>query len=226
MPEPARRVPIVKRAIAVEGGLILLALALARLSGRSLFDLIALDWEGLLAGLLATLPLYAAMVWSTRTSLPPFPRVRRDVERLVMPMFRGLMSWEMALVALLAGVGEELFFRGLMQTGLAGVTGVWTALILTSVLFGALHWVTATYAALAGLVGLYLGAFMVVSGNLAVPILVHALYDFLALRYLVGLGNRTIAGENSGAGSERTKRGGIGGPGDGEAAAPGPGEPS
>jgi membrane protease YdiL (CAAX protease family) len=92
----------------------------------------------------------------------------------------------MLLIALLAGVGEELFFRGLLQPGLAGWTGAWTALILTSALFGVLHWITPAYAALAGLVGLYLGAFMAVSGNLLVPILVHALYDFFALRYLLG----------------------------------------
>ncbi len=88
-------------------------------------------------------------------------------------------------------------------------------MILTSILFGALHWITPTYAAIAGLIGFYLGAFMVVSGNLVVPILVHALYDFFALRYLLGR-SRDLAG-----GTGKTA-----GPGGGEAAAPGPPDPT
>ncbi len=186
MPQPPRRPTIVSRVIAVEGGLIALAWILARAFDRPLFELIVVDWEGVVAGLLATVPPYAAMVWSTRTTMPPFPQVRRDIERLVVPLFRGMSLWDMVLIALLAGVGEEVFFRGLVQPGLTGWIGVWPAVVLTAVLFGALHWITPAYAALAGLVGFYLGAFMVVSGNLVVPILVHALYDFLALRYLLG----------------------------------------
>jgi membrane protease YdiL (CAAX protease family) len=165
------------------------------------------------------------MVWSTRTSMPPFPQVRRDVERLVVPLFRGASWWDMLLIALLAGVGEELFFRGLLQPGLAGSIGAWTALILTSALFGVLHWVTPPYAALAGLVGLYLGAFMAVSGNLLVPILVHALYDFFALRYLVGR-SRELPQGGTGTGGEEAGGEKTGGPGGGEATAPGPPEPT
>jgi len=242
MPESTRRPAIVRRVIAVEGALILLAWGMARLLDRPLFELIVFDWEGIAAGLLATVPPCAAMVWSTRTTMPPFPGVRRDVERLIVPLFRGVSSRDMALVALLAGVGEEVFFRGLLQTGLAGWAGVWPALLLTSILFGALHWVTPIYALLAGLVGLYLGAFMAVSGNLIVPILVHALYDFFALRYLAGQ-SRALAEGEAATGGERAAGGGDagrsgdgtggpgagaeapGGPGGGVAAAPGPPQP-
>lgn len=233
MPEPSRRPAIVSRVIAVEGGLIALAWVLAWGLDRPLIELIVFDWEGIVAGLLATVPLYAAMVWSTRTSMPPFPQVRRDVLRLIVPMLRGVTVWQMLLIAVLAGVGEELFFRGLLQPGLGDWVGVWPALILTSALFGALHWITPTYALLAGLIGLYLGGFMAVSGNLIVPILVHALYDFFALRYLVGLG-RGLPQEESGAagaggnepdtaGEERKQ---TAGPGNGGLAAPGPPDPT
>lgn len=229
MPESPRHPPIVSRVIAVEGGLIVLAWALAWALDRPLFELIVFDWEGIVAGLLATVPPCMAMVWSTRTSIPPFPQVRRDVERLVVPLFRGASWWDMLLIALLAGVGEELFFRGLLQPGLAGWTGAWTAIILTSALFGALHWITPAYAALAGLVGLYLGVFMAVSGNLLVPILVHALYDFFALRYLLRR-SRELPQGGTGTGGEEAggeKRGGpSSGPSSGETAAPGPPDPT
>jgi len=40
------------------------------------------------------------------------------------------------------------------------------------------------YALLAGVVGLYLGGLYLLTGNLLVPIVVHALYDVVALGYL------------------------------------------
>ena len=44
---------------------------------------------------------------------------------------------------------------------------------------------TLAYAMLAALVGGYLGWLHLASGNLLVPILAHALYDFVALRLLL-----------------------------------------
>jgi membrane protease YdiL (CAAX protease family) len=45
--------------------------------------------------------------------------------------------------------------------------------------------VTAAYAVMAGFIGLYLGVLAVWHDNLLVPMVVHALYDFVALTYLV-----------------------------------------
>ena len=71
-----------------------------------------------------------------------------------------------------------------MQTNLAGAMGVVPALLVTSVLFGLVHFVTSTYAVMAGIIGVYLGVISIWSGNLLVPMVVHALYDFVALMYL------------------------------------------
>ena len=92
---------------------------------------------------------------------------------------------DMVLIAALAGLGEEVFFRGVMQTALAGSVGVWAAVALASVVFGLAHFLTLTYAVYATVIGVYLGALLIVSGNLLVPILAHAVYDLLALVYLV-----------------------------------------
>jgi uncharacterized protein len=45
--------------------------------------------------------------------------------------------------------------------------------------------VNRSYAMLAGVIGLYLGWLWMATGELLLPIAVHALYDFLALVYLV-----------------------------------------
>ena len=52
-------------------------------------------------------------------------------------MLHGVEVPEVIALALLSGFAEELFFRGLLQPALAGWTGAWTGLILTSALFGA-----------------------------------------------------------------------------------------
>jgi hypothetical protein len=87
-----------------------------------------------------------------------------------------------------------MLFRGVIQNAIAdqfvdpvGVAAGWIA---ASLLFGLLHWVTLSYAVLATLIGLYLGGLWIVTGNLLVPAVVHALYDFWALVYLVRFRHR------------------------------------
>jgi membrane protease YdiL (CAAX protease family) len=82
-----------------------------------------------------------------------------------------------------------MLFRGVIQNALSSLfppdVGPLIGLVGASLLFGVLHWLTLTYAILATLIGLYLGGAWMATGNLLVPALVHAAYDFWALVYLV-----------------------------------------
>ena len=81
-----------------------------------------------------------------------------------------------------AGIGEELLFRGFLQSWLAGVFGtVWPALLVATVAFGAVHWVSAVYFAYATLLGAVLGLIFWMTGDLLAPVLCHAVYDVVAL---------------------------------------------
>jgi membrane protease YdiL (CAAX protease family) len=91
------------------------------------------------------------------------------------------------LLSLVAGVGEEVLFRGVIQAGLAERVPAWVAVGVASLLFGAAHWLTASYAVLAALIGVYLGVLFLVTDNLLVPAVTHALYDIAALSILVRL---------------------------------------
>jgi membrane protease YdiL (CAAX protease family) len=101
------------------------------------------------------------------------------------PVLASRSAAQLALVATLAGLAEETLFRGVIQVGLTRVLPESAALVAASVAFGLAHFVTPTYAVLAGLAGLYLGSLYQLQGNLLVPIVAHALYDFMALLYLV-----------------------------------------
>lgn len=138
-------------------------------------------------GVAATLPLLAGLHWCLRTRWGPLARLVRLVEEELSPLFAGASSGEVILLAFAAGFAEEALFRGVIQEALTGPLPAWAAVLAAGVLFGVAHWVNATYAVLAMLVGLYLGAHFLLSGNLLVPVLVHILYDLVALRLLTRL---------------------------------------
>lgn len=177
--------PIVWKAILTEGVLVGLAWGLSYLLGIEPWQEVKVGWLALIWGVLAALPLLGGMVWSMHTRWSSFVQLRHFVQAYVVPLFANCSLWEMALIASLAGIGEELFFRGLLQTGLIRVSSLWLGLIITSLIFGLLHYISLLYALLAALIGLYLGLLFIASNNLAVPMIVHALYDFVALVYLV-----------------------------------------
>ncbi len=58
-------------------------------------------------------------------------------------------------------------------------------LVGSNVLFALLHPFTPAYAAIAGLLGAYMGWLGLLAGNILAPIIAHAIYDAVALA-LVG----------------------------------------
>jgi membrane protease YdiL (CAAX protease family) len=166
---------------------VLLALALGWWLAVAPFASLAWTWRGLAWGIAATAPLLLGLAWCLRTTLAPIARLVQVAEQRIAPLFAGSGPGALALVALFAGLGEEALFRGVIQPALAMHLPVWVALAATATLFGLAHWITPTYALLAGIVGAYFGGLLMVSGNLLVPIVAHALYDLVALTLLVRL---------------------------------------
>jgi uncharacterized protein len=176
-------------AVLVEGGMGLLALGLGWLLGCWPAETIQWDRAGMLWGLAATVPLVAVLAACVYIPFKVLRDLMGTIDRLVVPLFAGWSLWEMALVAGLAGLGEEMLFRGVIQnatsTWLGGDYGPVAGLVLASLLFGSAHALSPAYAVLATGIGLYLGGLWLATGNLLVPIAAHAVYDFVALVYLV-----------------------------------------
>jgi membrane protease YdiL (CAAX protease family) len=197
MDSPAdQRRNITAIAFAFEGGLGILALTFGLwldhwpLPG---VELTAEAWPAqqtaVLWGIAATVPMLLGMWLGDRFAFGPLLEVKRDVERLVVPMFANCSILDLALISLAAGFGEEMLFRGLLQSGLAEwlrpPLGPWVAVLAASFAFGLVHMVSTAYAVLATLIGVYLGVLLLCSGNLLTPVVAHGLYDFIALLYLV-----------------------------------------
>ena len=136
---------------------------------------------GILLGVPATLPPLLLFFLFLRSDRPPFRRIRAILSRVLEPLLRSLTPLGAVVLSLAAGLGEEVLFRGLVMGAILLWLGPLPAILASSLLFGALHWVTPAYAAHATLLGLYLGGLYVLTGTLLVPILVHAIYDAVAL---------------------------------------------
>ncbi len=143
-----------------------------------------------LIGILAAIPPFLFFLWTLNSSLHVFSRHKELMESLLRPFFANWSVFQLALISVCAGISEEAFFRGAVQGSLADRVGTSLALVLASVVFGAAHLITWTYAIIATFIGLYLGLLWIWTGNLLTPMITHAVYDFVALVYFLG-GNRS-----------------------------------
>lgn len=169
----------------VEGSLLLVAALVAWAAGRPLLADLRWSAGGLLVGAIAVVPMLVAFVLLMRSQRAYALRIRRFVARYLRAPALPWSGPQLAVVCVLAGLGEEALFRGAIQGALSDWLGPVPALAAASLLFGCAHLVTPAYGIIAALLGLYLGVLWLVSGNLLVPVVAHAAYDFVALYYLL-----------------------------------------
>jgi len=175
------RQSFLRLALGGEAGLLLLAWGLSRWLQVTPFSSLHPDLDGLIWGLTGTLPLLLALLWILRSRLGPVRRLVGLVLEQLGPMLAGQPLTGLAALAAVAGISEEVLFRGVIQPGLTRWLPAGTALLVTSLLFGLVHFASRTYVIFAALMGLYLGALFQLVGNLFPPIVAHATYDFVAL---------------------------------------------
>ena len=177
---------LVLLAVVFEGGLGLVALALGWLLGYPALETLDGTLPAAALGAAAALPMLVLLWASVRLPVWPFADILRVVDKLLAPLFENCRLVDLAVIAALAGLGEEMLFRGVIQPLAAG----WVDGPSGTLLFGLVHPITFSYVLLAGLMGLYLGWLQIATENLLVPIMAHAVYDFLALAYLVRIRHR------------------------------------
>lgn len=171
--------------MAFESGLLLLAIVIGGWLGTDLLGQLRPSLSAILWGLAATPPIILAMWLTRRATHASLRHLWAVVETRIAPQFRHATTSQLMLLSALAGLGEEALFRGVLQPALGGWLGTWPGLLVAAAVFGLAHFVTAAYALIACLFGIYLGWLKIASGSLLVPALVHALYDYWALAWLL-----------------------------------------
>lgn len=171
-------------ALAAEGGLAVLGLGLCWALGMPPPQVLpangslgaSLGW-----GAAATLPLLAMFWGLQRCVWRPIARLRRQARWMVRSLLGDARWPTVAAVALSAGLGEEILFRGALQPALSSWLGTWAGVAGAAILFGMVHPMSVAYFVVATLCGLYLGVVTEATGELLPAIVAHAGYDFVAL---------------------------------------------
>ncbi len=138
-------------------------------------------FSSLVLGLaVAALTLLATRALGART------KWARALEAELHPIVRGQTDGALSVMALASGVGEEIFFRGLLSP--------WIGVVLSSLAFGAVHQVRGPgrigWMASAAALGLAFALVFGATGSLLGPVVGHTLINFWNLR---GLRSRSPA---------------------------------
>jgi uncharacterized protein len=182
--------------LAFEGGLGIAAIVLIWLTGmsmlslRSIFDASFYQWMVWIAqGLLGAFIMFVPIFWVMKGRPKWAQTLLTSVDDVLVPMFQRLNVYQIACLAAAAGFGEELLFRSFLQDGLPVWTSPllngWGSWLVASVLFGLVHYLNFSYAVFATCFGLLLGAVYVLCQSIVPPMIAHAVYDFMAIVYLV-----------------------------------------
>ena len=164
-----------------------LAMVLAWLGGINPFAKLFFSEAALFQGIVWTLPMILLFGLAQNRPEVPFQKIRRLLLDTLGPgLYRRHWS-DLLMLASIAGISEEVLFRGVIQPWIETLWGMQVGLIACNVLFGFAHAITPLYTFLAFLIGMYLSLSMDYGGdrNLLIPMVIHTVYDFWAFIVLM-----------------------------------------
>ena len=170
-----------------EGGLWILAEGIGSFLHIDPMSELSANPDALLYALGGTLPLYLILLLGDR--LPSLAALKNLLVDRLGKLLATMSRLEILYLGFLAGTTEEFLFRGVLQPWFEREWGWISGIFLSNLIFALVHWVTPTYALVAGLIGGYLGLSLDFGPdrNLAIPILIHSLYDIIALQSVANL---------------------------------------
>jgi membrane protease YdiL (CAAX protease family) len=127
-------------------------------------------------------------------TLKPFTVLAKEFRAILGHLSRRDIMW----IASLSGAAEEVVFRGTLQPWLGGLWGPAAGLIVTSLVFGLLHYVPdkafLPWTIFATVVGFICGGLFLAFGSVVTPIVTHTLLNAINLELIVN-GDRREAPE-------------------------------
>jgi membrane protease YdiL (CAAX protease family) len=178
-----------KTACVFEAALVIVALLLGWIADINPAALLYFSEPAIAIGVLGTLPLFLLFLAMEYLPQKSLVTIKNLLLRTLAPSLHQRHWTDLLLLATIAGVSEELLFRGVIQPWIAVSWGYTAGLWFSNIIFGLVHAITPLYALLVTFVGVYLSLSMTVAeeNNLLIPIIIHSLYDFLAFIALMRL---------------------------------------
>ena len=171
-----------KMACKFEGALILVAIALGWMVAINPFEFIIFDEQAVINGIIGTLPLCLIFIALNQLEIESLKKIRQVLHQTLGPSLYKHHWTDLFVLAAIAGISEEILFRGVLQPWMENAWGMMAGLLVSSILFGLVHAVTILYFVMATAVSIYLGLYLDYDNtrNLLTPIIIHSLYDFFA----------------------------------------------
>jgi len=170
--DPTKRYDFLGMAVLFEGSLVAIAALLGRWCSIEPLERFEWSWSAFGQGVAATVPMFVLFLVGYRWPVGGLRRIKQLLAETLGPSLAVCRWYDLLLLAGVAGIGEEVLFRGVLQP--------WLGMLWSNVLFGLAHSVSPLYALLAAGMGAYLGWLLEATGDILAPIVCHALYDFLA----------------------------------------------
>ena len=171
-----------KTACLFEASLTLVAIILGWIANVNPFEKLYFSQTAIAFGVIGTTPLFLMFLALEKMQGESITNIRKLLLQTLGPGLHRYHWTDLFLLAVIAGISEELLFRGVIQPWMESSVGMTAGLIGSNIIFGMVHAVTPLYAVMATVVGIYLSLSMDYSGdrNLLIPVIIHGLYDFLA----------------------------------------------
>lgn len=172
-----------KTACYFESALILVAIAFGWLVDINPFEFIIFNEQAVINGIMGALPLCLIFIALNQLQMDSLKKTRRVLYQTLGSSLHRHHWADLFVLAAIAGISEEILFRGVIQFWMEGLWGMMAGILVSSIIFGLVHAVTALYFVMATAVSIYLGLYLDYdnSRNLLTPIIIHGLYDFFAL---------------------------------------------
>ena len=135
---------------------------------------------------LAAWPVCVGLLVLTSWIIPPKPE---DAHPILSAMGSASLPWQAVMVltaVVIVPIGEELLFRGLLQSLLRRHFGPWPAVLIASAIFAAAHYTQPQAVPSLFVLAVAIGYNYERTGRLLAPILIHTLFNAanLALRFV------------------------------------------
>lgn len=118
-------------------------------------------------------------------NVPLFAAKTREMLAPIRQYLSGMESWQLVVVALMAGVSEELFFRALLQNYTAQYLPGLISILLVSIVFGLMHASSMAYFIFAFVLSLIFGLVYFTEPDIVMLVIWHGVYDVIAMLVIV-----------------------------------------
>jgi membrane protease YdiL (CAAX protease family) len=186
-----------KKACYFEASLIVVAALLGWIANINPIEHLYFSEISLFYGIAGTVPLFLMFLAMERMQGQSVLNIRQFLLNTLGPNLSRYHWADLFMLAAIAGISEEVLFRGVIQPWIESAWGITAGLVVSNLIFGLVHSVTPLYAVLAAFVGLYLCLSMDYgdSRSLLTPIIIHSLYDFLAFVALMRVYRASLSTE-------------------------------